>query len=72
MRYHHLPGEEAWTYKQDSPALWLSSQLYSVARQVTFDHATQEAGYDIDPAHRCHATLLRKAGAANYPAREQP
>ena len=72
VRYHHLPGEEAWTYKQDYPALWLSSHLYSVVRQVTFDHGTQEAGDDIDPAHRCHATLLKKVGAANSPAREQP
>jgi SAM-dependent methyltransferase len=72
VRYHHCPGAEAWTYKQDYPALWLSTQLYRTVQEVTFDHATGQAGADVDPSHRCRVTLLKKVGPANYPARERP
>jgi SAM-dependent methyltransferase len=72
VRYHHRPEVEAWTYKQNYPALWLASGLYRPVKEVTFDHSTQQAGEGIDPSHRCHAVLMKKMGAANYPPRERP
>jgi len=67
-RYHHLPNEQFFTYKQDYAELFLQSNLYSRITRVTFDFDRNNVDYKIeipDPA-RATADLLRKSALGHF------
>jgi SAM-dependent methyltransferase len=42
-RYHHLPDDELFTYKQDYPALFTTLGLYKEVARLTYDHDSADA-----------------------------
>lgn len=65
--YHHLPGEDVWTFKQDYAQCFLGLGLYREIARVTFDHAAVRAAdtgslaiEGVGSADRCAAVLLQK------------
>lgn len=68
--YHHLPGQDVWTYKQDYAQAFLGLGLYQEIARVTFAHGAiaNENGPQlaaIPSAERCGATLLWKSDKGN-------
>jgi SAM-dependent methyltransferase len=66
IKYHHLPGADVWTYKQDYPHLWLASNLYSEQYTLIADHSTKMVTERVDPAHRWKVTILKKEPRDQY------
>jgi SAM-dependent methyltransferase len=66
VRYHHLPDQDVWTYKQDYPALWQASCLYRPVGHRDYDHRSLEFAASVPPEHRCAVTLLRKETRGLY------
>jgi SAM-dependent methyltransferase len=66
VAYHHLPGQDVWTYKQDYPALWQASCLYRTVERRAFDHRSHRFGESIPPEHHCVAAMLRKDARGIY------
>ena len=60
VAYHHLPGADVWTWKQDYASLFCASQLYELAGTLRFDHQTLEWSADAPSAERASITLLHK------------
>jgi SAM-dependent methyltransferase len=60
IAYHHLPGEDLWTYKQNYSEIFLASNLYQIVGAFPFDHSTQEMRSDIASSDRTQVILLRK------------
>jgi ubiquinone/menaquinone biosynthesis C-methylase UbiE len=69
VRYHHLPGADVWTYKQDYRQIWLSSSLYREVNGFTYHHGTRAISPSVAPDHRAGVTLLRKDLQGNYAPR---
>ncbi|MFA6305717.1 MAG: class I SAM-dependent methyltransferase [Candidatus Gracilibacteria bacterium] len=61
-RYHHRQDVEAWTYKQDYAACWLSLGTYTQRRRILFNHDTGEPGV-CDAGAQAAGVLLRKEEA---------
>lgn len=68
VAYHHLPGADTWTYKQNYAQLWLATNTYAEVAALTFHHGTHAVSEDIAPAHRAKVYLLRKSLRDLYPA----
>lgn len=69
-RYHHLPEEEVYTYKQDYPALFTGLGLYREVARLTYDHDAAAAGAALavaGSASRGVCALLHKSLAGYYP-----
>lgn len=66
VHYHHLPGGDVHTYKQDYAATFLASGLYHRVGLLTFDHASRTLSGDVDESQRFGVSLLRKALGAHY------
>jgi SAM-dependent methyltransferase len=69
VRYHHLPDERSYTYKQDYAKIFLASQMYSCIAPHTFNrnnHATEES---IASDNRCVCPCLQKNQEGLYLAR---
>ncbi len=64
--YHHLPGAGVWTYKQDYAEIFVASHLYERVALVTYEAGTHAWKPDVDPAHRCAVTVLRKVAEDGY------
>ncbi len=71
--YHHLPGRDVWTYKQDYAQAFLGLGTYREVSRVVFAHGQPEArstrsltymadvdGRDIASADRCVCCVLQK------------
>lgn len=68
VRYHHVPDEGIWTYKQDYTAIFTSSLLYTTDATIRFDHATGAPASDAtQPFDIAQVALLHKSLAASYP-----
>lgn len=77
VAYHHLPGQDVWTYKQDYPNLWLATELYRSKGRLTFDHAGRADPSDPSYSSRCQVALLQKDLQGRYrpallPAQGEP
>jgi SAM-dependent methyltransferase len=60
--YHHLPGRNIYTYKQDYAAIFLASHLYAEEGRLLFRHGASVATDETIPEQeRCAVTTLRKA-----------
>ena len=66
VRYHHLPDQEVWTYKQNYGDIFLASNLYEMIAFHSFDHATHALQSDVEPKDRAQVTLLRKCIGGRY------
>jgi SAM-dependent methyltransferase len=70
-RYHHIQGEELFTYKQDYAGIFLASGLYHTVSLLTTHHA----GGGLKPAapeeDRIGTCLLRKEWTKHYYASEK-
>ncbi len=64
--YHHLEGSDLWTYKQNYPNIFLSTNLYHLVGHTLFDHSSKQAGADVSPRDRVSATVLRKQLSEGY------
>ena len=64
--YHHLPGAGVWTYKQDYAEIFLVTRLYERAALLTYEADNWAWAVDVDPAHRCAVSVLRKVGDEGY------
>ena len=66
VRYHHLPDEEVFTYKQDYAAVFTGSGLYQPVCSLTADHASGDLLPAVDGHHRIGVALLRKRLTSYY------
>jgi len=66
VRYHHLPDQEVWTYKQNYADIFLASNLYETTVSYSFDHDTHTLRSNVPPADRAQVTLLRKCLSDRY------
>jgi trans-aconitate methyltransferase len=69
--YHHLPGQEVYTYKQDYAQAFLGLSFYKELNRVTYSHAHRQSGLDgaISPVEgndRAFISVLHKTPRA-YP-----
>jgi SAM-dependent methyltransferase len=65
--YHHLPGQEVFTYKQDYAGVFRSLGLYSEILRVTHGHGRNDGDFAFIPSRdRGICTLLRKSSAGFY------
>jgi len=67
-RYHHLPQQSLFTYKQDYARAFLGLGYYREIARVTYDHAGKEADFQrddwlapVDPDARAVTSLLHKS-----------
>jgi len=66
VRYHHLPDQDVWTYKQNYADIFLASNLYEMIASYSFDHSTHALRSDVRPQDRSQVTLLRKCLRGRY------
>jgi SAM-dependent methyltransferase len=67
-RYHHLPGEEIYTYKQDWSAMFVASGSYSTIAMLSGEHTKPLPTADVDEDKRSATWLLRKRLDGMYDA----
>lgn len=58
--YHHLPGENIFTYKQDYAATFTASNLYTEAGRWSFDYSTREPSFGDRYNDRYNYVALKK------------
>jgi len=66
VRYHHLLGEEVYTYKQNYAAPFLGSGMYQPICLLTGDHTTKTIKADVAEHERIGGWLLRKMLRGHY------
>lgn len=66
VRYHHLPGQEVYTYKQNYAATFLASGLYHPVGLLTGDHSSKILTGKASEDERSGAWLLRKMLKDHY------
>lgn len=66
VRYHHLTGEEIYTYKQNYAAAFLASGLYHPVALLTAHHASKRLSTEAPESERIGSWLLRKESRAHY------
>ena len=65
-KYHHLPDEEVYTYKQDYTAFFKATGLYRETAVFTFDHDKQTYGYAPSEARGMCAALRKMENEEYY------
>ncbi len=65
-KYHHLPDGQAFTYKQDYPALFTASGLYEVVVSLTGSHSAGVPAEDVPDEDRVGFALLYKPRGGVY------
>ena len=65
-RYHHLPDQLVWTYKQDYSAVFLASGLYRSVALTTSDHGASGANASAESDVRVGTHLLQKVSERRY------
>jgi SAM-dependent methyltransferase len=59
--YHHLPGREVYTWKQDYALAFTATGLYREVLRFSFDHASHTIAADAASDQRCAMVLLRRS-----------
>src|SRR5262249_31015268 len=72
VRYHHLPDQDVWTYKQNYGDIFLSSNLYEMIAFYSFDHATHALRPDVPSANRAQLAFQHKCCAGRYKSASLP
>jgi len=70
--YHHLPGQEVYTYKQDYASIFLASGLYHTVAVMTRGHASEGFSACVSEGNRFAVSLLRKDPKEHYVAAAAP
>jgi hypothetical protein len=66
VRYHHLPDDEVYTYKQDYAAIFVVSGLYSHVCLLTGDHSSVGLESEVPEDRRTGTWLLHKSLEEQY------
>lgn len=66
VRYHHLPEQEVFTYKQNYGAIFLASGLYHSVCLFTGAHSSKALQGEIPEDERTGVWLLRKSLTEHY------
>ena len=67
-RYHHLPEEDVFTYKQDWSAMFVASGSYRLVAMLSGEHTKPLPTADVDDHNRSATWLLRKRLYGQYDA----
>jgi SAM-dependent methyltransferase len=59
-KYHHLPEQEVYTYKQNYSAMFLASGAYQAVATLTTDHGSKTLSANSSEHERTGVWLLRK------------
>lgn len=65
-KYHHLPRDEVYTYKQDYASIFTSTNIYQRIAQMSFTHAQNTFTPNLHRGNRGVVTLLRKDLTGKY------
>jgi len=60
VKYHHLPGRELFTYKQDYSKIFVSSGVYNKIATLTYDISDRRLKTSIDRNWKFSVTLMQK------------
>jgi len=66
VRYHHLPDQDVFTYKQNYAELFTSSGIYQLRAMATFGHGGHVPSLSPPEAERTAIWLLRKSLRDSY------
>ena len=66
VKYHHLPDEQVYTYKQNYAEMFLTSGLYHQVALHTSSTETKIPDPSVDSDRRFGVWLLRKSLTGNY------
>lgn len=66
VRYHHLPKQEVYTYKQNYAATFQASGLYHPVCLITGDHSSKTLTGKVAEDERIGVWLLRKVLTEHY------
>lgn len=66
VKYHHLPNQQVFTYKQHYFEIFQASQMYSLEYLKSFDHTNPESGNPATFKDRCFLSVLKKEGDRLY------
>jgi len=66
VRYHHLPCQNIYTYKQNYATVFLASGLYHVVGALTGHHATNDLTSEVPEHERKIVCLLQKQMDDHY------
>jgi SAM-dependent methyltransferase len=67
-RYHHLPGDEIYTYKQDWSQMFIASGSYRLMAMLAGEHTKPLPSADVEDGNRSATWLLRKRLDGMYDA----
>lgn len=70
--YHHLPGENVFTFKQDYAKIFISTGLYTEVERVVFRHSDHSLGDNVPENERAVCVLLQKSFQKNYVLSSSP
>jgi SAM-dependent methyltransferase len=70
--YHHLPGGDVWTFKQNYVDVLLASNLYELVACFTYEAGTLEHKVGVLSDRRCAVALLQKTLFGRYAVRQLP
>ena len=59
--YHHLPGENVYTYKIDYAGIFASTGMYYPVARFTFGHYQGKLEHNVESGKRSVCVLLRKS-----------
>ncbi len=59
VKYHHLPNEDVWTFKQDYSKIFLSTNLYHLLGMFNLNDKN-EITYQTNDTARCAVFILQK------------
>lgn len=66
-RYHHLPKQEVFTYKQNYPEIFLSTKIYDVVEEIKYERKREDSPADDKNNEKRSCVLLRKDLSGAYP-----
>lgn len=66
VEYHHLPGQNVWTYKQSYMDILLASNLYELVAFLPFAHAIPRIDAQAPAAERAGVAMLKKTLQGRY------
>ena len=66
VRYHHLPDQKAYTYKQDYAATFMASGLYHPVCLITGSHSSKALMGEVTEDERIGVWLLQKKLKDHY------
>lgn len=66
VKYHHLPNENLFTFKQNYTDIFISTSYYKMIAFLSANHETHELTTDVNSDSRIMTALLQKDIKLNY------